>query len=152
MSAGADPLDAGALIAALHRHAVDYMVIGGIALQAHGHVRTTQDLDIFTVADTPGAPRSYEVLRQHAIPIEVRGITVLTAHPEHLIRMKTAAAELRDRPGAKRRQDLDDVAVLTRLLDADRPQSGPAAPLRHANPTRRTAPRPPRQPGPTLEP
>ena len=210
MSAGADPLDAGALVAALHRHAVDYVVIGGIALQAHGHVRTTQDLDIiaawtpdnlarlaaalgdldarlrgvdadlldidltsaddlyqganflvrtrhgalaiFAVADTPGAPRSYAMLRQRAMPIEVRGITVLIAHPEHLIRMKTAAAALRDRPGAKRHQDLDDVAVLTRLLDSDRAQGGPAAPLHQPNPTRSVVPRPPRKPGPTLAP
>jgi hypothetical protein len=210
VSASASPLDAGELIAALHRHHVDYVIIGGIALQAHGHVRTTQDmdiiaawttdnlarlaatfadldarlrgvdadllgidltspadlyrganflvhtrhgdLDVFTVAETPGAPRSYETLRQQAIPIEVRGITILIAHPEHLIRMKTTAAQLRDRPDAKRHQDLDDVAVLNRLLGADPPPRGPAAPLRRPTPTRRPAARLPRRRGPSIEP
>jgi hypothetical protein len=210
VSANADPLDAGQLVAALHRHGVDYVIIGGIALQAHGHVRTTQDLDIiaawtpdnlarlaatfaeldarlrgvdadllgidltsgadlyrganflvhtrhgdldvFTVDETPGAPRTYEALRERAILVEVRGITMLIAHAEHLIRMKTAAAQLRDRPDAKRHQDLDDVAVLNRLLDADPPQSGPATPLRRSTPTRRAAARPPRRRRPTLEP
>jgi hypothetical protein len=35
------PLDLGELIAALARHGVDYLVIGGVAAQVHGHRRTT---------------------------------------------------------------------------------------------------------------
>lgn len=35
--AGEQPLDASELVAVLIRHEVDYVVIGGIALQAHGH-------------------------------------------------------------------------------------------------------------------
>lgn len=38
-----DPLE---VFRALNRHEVDYMVIGGIAVQAYGHVRTTQDVDV----------------------------------------------------------------------------------------------------------
>jgi hypothetical protein len=170
------PLDAGELAMALNRHEVDYVVIGGVALQAHGHVRTTQDLDVvaawtpenlqrlaaalrdlgarlrgvdadllgidlgspeelsqggsflmhtrhgdldvFAIDQTQGAPRRYEDLRTRAVPVEVRGITLLIAHPEDLIRMKSAAAQTRDRPEAKRRQDLDDIAVLSRVLEA----------------------------------
>jgi hypothetical protein len=40
------PLDLGELIAALARHGVDYVVIGGVAAQVHGHRRTTMDLDL----------------------------------------------------------------------------------------------------------
>lgn len=40
------PLDLGELIAALTRHGVDYLVIGGVATQVHGHRRTTMDLDL----------------------------------------------------------------------------------------------------------
>lgn len=40
------PLDAGQILRALAQHAVDYVIIGGIAVQTHGHPRTTQDLDI----------------------------------------------------------------------------------------------------------
>jgi hypothetical protein len=38
--------DARELFAALARHDVDYVTIGGIAIQAHGGQRITQDLDI----------------------------------------------------------------------------------------------------------
>ena len=38
--------DARELFAALARHGVDYVTIGGIAVQAHGGQRVTQDLDI----------------------------------------------------------------------------------------------------------
>ena len=175
MNAVSQPLDAVELIAALNRNGVDYVVIGGVALQAHGHVRTTQDLDVvaawtqvnmkslakalselgaelrgvdadrlgidlgspkqlyeggnfllrtrhgdldvFSLDETPGAPRRYEDLHGRAVSVEVRGLTLLIAHPEDLIRMKTAASQFRDRPEAKRQQDLDDIAVLTRLLE-----------------------------------
>jgi transcriptional regulator with XRE-family HTH domain len=44
---GADrPLDLGELIATLARHGVDYLVIGGVATQVHGHRRTTMDFDL----------------------------------------------------------------------------------------------------------
>lgn len=43
---GADRFDARELFAALARHEVEYVTIGGIAIQAHGGQRLTQDLDI----------------------------------------------------------------------------------------------------------
>ncbi len=39
-------LDAAELLAALNRHEVDCVLIGGMAMQAYGHVRTTVDLDV----------------------------------------------------------------------------------------------------------
>lgn len=45
MSAPAS-FDARELFAALARHEVDYVTIGGIAVLAHGGQRVTQDLDI----------------------------------------------------------------------------------------------------------
>jgi len=169
----AQALDAERLLGALARHGVDYVLIGGVAIQAYGHVRTTQDLDliaawtpenaarlaaalrelgahlrgvdadllgidpgnpehiyeggnflmstlhgdldVFAVEQTAGAPPSYQELRDRAVPVEVLGVRLLVAHPEDLIRMKTAASRFRDRPEHKRRQDLDDIAVLERL-------------------------------------
>jgi len=81
------PLDLGELIAALARHGVDYLVIGGVATQVHGHRRTTMDLDV-----TPDP--SPDNLRR------------LGAALDDLIRMKRAA----ERPG-----DLDDIAVLAEI-------------------------------------
>jgi hypothetical protein len=46
---GERPLDVQRLLEALARHDVDYVVIGGVATQVHGHRRTTMDLDL-----TPG--------------------------------------------------------------------------------------------------
>lgn len=43
------PLDVGRLLETLARHDVQYVVIGGVATQVHGHRRTTMDLDL-----TPG--------------------------------------------------------------------------------------------------
>lgn len=167
------PLEVEQLLRVLSEHQVDYVLIGGVAIQAYGHVRTTVDLDViaawtpenmrrlalalekldarlrgvdadllgidltdpqqlleggnflmrtpygdldvFAVDQTAGAPPSYEQLRAHAVPIEALGVSMLVAHPEDLIRMKSAASQFRDRPEPKRRQDLDDIAVLERL-------------------------------------
>jgi hypothetical protein len=38
--------DLRALVAALHERSVEYVVVGGVAVTAHGYVRSTQDLDI----------------------------------------------------------------------------------------------------------
>jgi hypothetical protein len=46
---GADPdtpLDAERILRALAAHQVDYVLVGGLAVQTHGHVRTTVDVDI----------------------------------------------------------------------------------------------------------
>lgn len=40
------PLDLLRLFEVVARHGVDYLVIGGVAVQVHGHRRTTKDLDI----------------------------------------------------------------------------------------------------------
>ncbi len=193
-------LDASELLAALNRHDVDCVLIGGMAMQAYGHVRTTVDLDViaawmpenmarlaaalgelgarlrgvdaellgidltdpqqlydggnflmrtahgdldvFAVDQTAGAPRSYELLRARAVAVEVLGARILIAHPEDLIRMKTAASRFRDRPEAKRRQDLDDIAVLERL----RAERDAATAARAIEPTRSDRPPPGQQP------
>jgi hypothetical protein len=40
------PLDAARIIQGLFAFGVAYTVIGGLAVQAHGHTRTTQDVDL----------------------------------------------------------------------------------------------------------
>ena len=49
--------DARELFAALARHEVDYVTIGGIAVQAHGGQRLTQDLDIGIATSTANFER-----------------------------------------------------------------------------------------------
>jgi hypothetical protein len=40
------PTDPTEIFRVLNEHDVDYLIIGGIAVQAYGHVRTTQDVDL----------------------------------------------------------------------------------------------------------
>ena len=42
----AAPLDAERILRALDEHGVDYVLVGGLAVQTHGHMRTTIDVDI----------------------------------------------------------------------------------------------------------
>lgn len=41
------PLDAERILASLAEHNVDYVIVGGLAVQTHGHVRTTVDIDVY---------------------------------------------------------------------------------------------------------
>lgn len=58
------PLDASAILAVLERHGVDYVLIGGLAVQAHGHVRTTQDIDLVPAPDPATLERLAAALRE----------------------------------------------------------------------------------------
>ena len=49
--------DARQLFAALAQHAVEYVTIGGIAIQAYGGQRLTQDLDIAVPVSTENSAR-----------------------------------------------------------------------------------------------
>ena len=51
------PLDAEHILRALAEHAVDYVIVGGLAVQAHGHVRTTVDIDVYPRADRSNLAR-----------------------------------------------------------------------------------------------
>lgn len=66
------PLDLRELFRVLAEHAVDYLVIGGVAAQVHGRRRTTMDLDV-----TP-APDPENFMRLAA------ALVALDAHPREL--------------------------------------------------------------------
>jgi hypothetical protein len=40
------PLDAERILVVLGEHEVGYVIVGGLAVQTHGHVRTTVDIDV----------------------------------------------------------------------------------------------------------
>ena len=54
--------DARELFAALAQHDVEYVTIGGIAIQAHGGQRLTQDLDIVVASSTENIARLSDAL------------------------------------------------------------------------------------------
>lgn len=118
------------IFAALDRHGVDYVTIGGVAANAHGSRRLTLDVDIVpapeesnyerlaAALDELGAPATadlnvlngapgaapYEDLRKRAVEVQVRGTPVRIASLDDLIAMKRASG---------RDKDLRDIAELT---------------------------------------
>lgn len=130
---GADrPLDLGELIAVLARHGVEYLVIGGVATQVHGHRRTTMDLDLtpdsspenlrrlgtalaelgsrphgqVRIHEEPKGAHGFAEMRERALVVDLDGNEVAIVSLDDLIRMKRAAG----RPA-----DLDDIAALTEV-------------------------------------
>jgi hypothetical protein len=56
------PLDAERILQALAEHAVDYVIVGGLAVQTHGHVRTTVDIDVYPRPDPYNLARLADAL------------------------------------------------------------------------------------------
>lgn len=57
------PLDAERILRALAEHGVDYVLIGGLAVQTHGHVRTTNDADVIPAPEPANLKRLAAALR-----------------------------------------------------------------------------------------
>jgi Nucleotidyl transferase AbiEii toxin, Type IV TA system len=51
------------VFAALHAHGVEYVTIGGIAMQGHGHLRATYDVDVVLAPDQENLNRAAAALR-----------------------------------------------------------------------------------------
>lgn len=58
------PLDGEPLLAALEGAGINFIVIGGFAVSAHGHLRATKDLDIVPAPDQGNLRRLADLLRQ----------------------------------------------------------------------------------------
>jgi len=57
------PLDAERIFRSLAEAGVDYVLIGGIAVQTHGHVRMTNDVDLIPAPDPANLERLAAALR-----------------------------------------------------------------------------------------
>lgn len=74
------PLDAMGLLRTLAEHEVGYVVIGGVAVQVHGHRRTTRDLDVIPDPDPRNLERLAAALKSlQATPREIPGAPAPTA-------------------------------------------------------------------------
>ncbi|HWA53829.1 MAG TPA: DUF6036 family nucleotidyltransferase [Solirubrobacterales bacterium] len=127
MSEPETPLDAERILRALAEHEVDYVLIGGLAVQTHGHVRTTNDADLIPAPDPANlerlasalslpeakalvdlhevpSGRSYDELSERALHVKLGAIDVPVVGLDDLIQMKLARGRL---------VDLADVASLT---------------------------------------
>ena len=79
-------------LTALERHDVQYMLIGGIALGVHGHVRYTKDLDVWFHGTLSNAERLIAALRDF-------GFTDISAAPDAFCTPR-AMLVLGNEPGA----------------------------------------------------
>jgi hypothetical protein len=57
------PLDAERILRSLAEHGVEYVLIGGLAVQTHGHVRTTNDADLIPAPNPANLKRLAAALR-----------------------------------------------------------------------------------------
>jgi hypothetical protein len=72
MAAEQPALQADQLLRALSEHEVDYVLIGGVAIQAYGHVRTTLDLDVIAAWTPENMRRLAAALRD--LEARLRGV------------------------------------------------------------------------------
>jgi hypothetical protein len=56
------PFDPRQILLGLAEHGVDFVVVGGVAVQAHGHGRSTRDLDVIPRPDLLNLSRLSEAL------------------------------------------------------------------------------------------
>ena len=57
------------LFAALNAAEVDYLVVGGHAPAAHGHVRATKDIDVWVRCNAVTAARTHSALQAFGAPV-----------------------------------------------------------------------------------
>jgi hypothetical protein len=57
------------LLAALHAAKVDYAVVGGVAVNAHGYLRATNDLDVFIRPTEDNARAAFQALLGLGVPL-----------------------------------------------------------------------------------
>lgn len=59
-----EPLDAERIFAMLAEHGVEYVLVGGVAVQVHGHVRMTSDVDLIPEPTTENMRRLADALNE----------------------------------------------------------------------------------------
>jgi hypothetical protein len=119
------PLDAERILAALANHDVDYVIVGGLAVQTHGHVRTTADIDVFPRPDRANLERLADALNSLGAEIlnpgsELMKIDATMLPLAALWQFATrhgAIDVLHDAPGAPQYDSLRSRALEVRLGD-----------------------------------
>jgi predicted nucleotidyltransferase len=135
------PLRAGEILEALSRGGVDFVLVGGIAVQAHGYIRATRDLDVIPRSSPANSRRLSNALAELEAEELGRRTPVVRYSTRHgrldLVDFDADFDQLRDRAllveldgfevavaglddlirmkrAAGRPQDLTDIGALTR--------------------------------------
>lgn len=123
------PLDAERILRALAEHGVDYVLIGGLAVQTHGHVRTTIDADIVPAPDPANLRRLAAALRSLDARVLNRGEEGTAVDAKMLSRATTWQFATRDGgidvmnevPGGRPYSELSERALHVQLGEVDVP-------------------------------
>lgn len=110
------------IFAALHRHEVDYVVIGGFAASAHGSRRVTLDVDIVPAPQEPNYERLAAALDELGAPASAVDSAFRELDPRdtfdlaraRVLRLPTAVGDLdllNGAPGAPPYADLRDRSI-----------------------------------------
>lgn len=126
------PLDAERILRALAEHGVDYVLIGGLAVQTHGHVRTTNDADLIPAPDPANLKRLAAALRALDARVLNPGEEDTVVDAKMLSKATIWQFVTRDGgidvmhevPGGRPYAELSDRALHVRLGDVDVPVVG----------------------------
>lgn len=121
------PLDAERILDAFAQHRVDYVIVGGLAVQTHGHVRTTVDIDVYPRPEPANLARLADALNSLDAQILNPGSEKLAVDARMLPRATLwqfatrhgAVDVLFDAPGAPPYDELLGHALKIRLGDLE---------------------------------
>jgi predicted nucleotidyltransferase len=123
------PLDAERILRALAEHGVEYVLIGGLAVQTHGHVRTTNDADLIPAPDPANLERlaaalrslDARVLNPGAEDTEVDAGMLPQATIWQFVTRDGGIDVIHEAPGGRPYPELSERALHVRLGDIDVP-------------------------------
>jgi len=123
------PLDAERILRALAEHDVDYVLIGGLAVQTHGHVRTTNDADLIPAPDPDNLERLAATLRSLDARVlnpgeegtEIDAKMLPRATIWQFVTRDGGIDVMHEVPGARSFSDLSESALRVRLGDIEVP-------------------------------
>lgn len=126
------PLDAERILRALAEHGVDYVLIGGLAVQTHGHVRTTNDADLIPAPDPANLESLASALRSLGARVLNEGEEDVEVTAKMLPRATIWQFATRDGgvyvmhevPGGRSFSELSERALLVRLGSVEVPVVG----------------------------
>lgn len=125
-------LDAERILRVLDEQEVDYVLIGGLAVQTHGHVRTTNDADLIPAPDPANLERLATALRildarvlnpgQEGVRVDAKMLPRLTIW--QFATRNGGVDVMHEVPGGRSYSELSGRALRVRLGDIEVPVAG----------------------------
>lgn len=123
MSAGEEPPDFERIFSVFAEHEVDYVLVGGLAVQTYGHMRATVDVDVIPRPDPANLGRLAQALRaldarvlnRGAAEIEISAAMLPRATLWQFSTKHGAIDVLHDAPGAAPYEQLRERALVVHL-------------------------------------